>query len=169
MQFEIVHEFDIPRDALELAVLSPTLAPKLAERLTHIEKLEQTSHSLDMGRLTRVWSCRANIKIPGFAQKYVTPEMCAWEETSVYDIQSHTSEWKIRPNVKLEWQKYFSSHGSYVLLALDSGRTRRLVRGSIDVNVNYVGRVAEKLVFSEVIKKTFDAEAEILRELATLT
>ena len=167
MHFEVVHEFDIPLDALELAVISPDLFQQLATRLPSIESVLQKEHVLKDGRLERLWSYRANVKIPAFATRYVTPEMCAWDEKSTYDIKKHTSEWTILPHVKPEWRKLFDAKGTYALQQLSSGRTRRTVIGSLELRVPLVRPVAEKLIVGEV-KKTFDAEAETLRELATL-
>jgi hypothetical protein len=165
--FAIVHEFDIPLDALELAVLSPTLCPKLAQRLPNVESIQQKEHVLRDDRLERVWSYRANVRLPAFARAYVTPEMMAWDERYTYDIKKHTAEFQILPHVKADWRKYFASSGSYVLTALDRGRTRRTVEGSVDLRFRLFRQVAEKLITSEV-RKMFDAEAETLRDLATL-
>lgn len=167
MQFEVVHEFDIPLDALELAVISPNLFQELSKRLQSIESVSQKEHILTDARLERLWSYRANVKIPSFATKYVTPEMCAWDEKSIYDIRKHASEWTILPHVKPEWRKMFSAKGTYTLAQLGSGRTRRTVSGSIELRVPLVRQVAEKLIVGEV-RKTFDAEADTLRDLATL-
>jgi hypothetical protein len=167
VQFEVVHEFDIPLDALELAVISPNLYEQLSHRLQSIESVQQKEHVLKEGRLERIWSYRANVRIPAFATKYVTPEMCAWDEKSTYDIKRHSSEWTIVPHVKPEWRRLFAAKGTYVLAQLVSGRTRRTVSGSLELHVPLVRQVAEKLIVGEV-KKTFDAEAETLRELATL-
>ena len=167
MHFEVVHEFDIPLDALELAVISPDLFQQLAGRLHSIESVQQKEHVLKDGRLERLWSYRANVRIPAFATKYVTPEMCAWDEKSTYDIKRHSSEWTIVPHVKPEWRKLFAAKGTYELVELASGRTKRTVSGNIELRVPLVRQVAEKLIVGEV-KKTFDAEAETLRELATL-
>lgn len=167
MHFEVVHEFDIPLDALELAVISPNLFQELAHRLQRIESVQQKEHVVKDGRLERLWSYRANVRIPAFATKYVTPEMCCWDEKSIYDIRHHSSEWTILPHVKPEWRKLFAAKGTYVLGQLGSGRTRRTVSGSIELRVPLVRQVAEKLIVAEV-KKTFDAEADTLRELATL-
>jgi hypothetical protein len=93
--------------------------------------------------------------------------MMAWDEHSTYDIKQHSSEWTIVPHVKPEWRKYFAASGTYVLKQLGSGRTRRTVVGSIELRVPLVRQVAEKLILGEV-RKTFDAEAETLRDLATL-
>ncbi|MDB4940891.1 MAG: hypothetical protein JWP97_425 [Labilithrix sp.] len=167
MQFEVVHEFDIPLDALELAVISPHLFQDLSKRLHSIESVTQKEHVLTETRLERLWSYRANVKIPAFATKYVTPEMCAWDEKSTYDIRRHVSEWSIIPHVKPEWRKLFVARGTYTLSQLGSGRTRRTVAASLELHVPLVRGVAEKLIVSEV-RKMFDAEAETLRELATL-
>ncbi len=168
MQFEIAHEFDIPLDALELAVISPNLCHKLAQRLPNIESVQQKEHMLTGDRLDRVWSYRANLKLPAFARSYVTPEMMGWDERSAYDLRRHTSEWGVTPHVKPEWRKYFEAKGTYALTQLASGRTKRTVTGSIEFRVPLFRQVAEKLIAGE-LRKTFDAEAETLRELATLT
>jgi len=167
VQFEVVHEFDIPLDALELAVISPNLFQQLSKRLHGIESVSQKEHRLTDGRLERRWSYRANVKLPAFAAKYVTPEMCAWDEQSTYDIKRHASEWTILPHVKPEWAKLFSAKGTYTLSELESGRTRRTIAGILELRVPLLRPVAEKLIMGEV-RKTFDAEAETLRELATL-
>lgn len=168
MQFEIVHDFDIPLDALELAVISPDLVVDLARKLTNIESVQQKEHLLKEGRLERMWSYRANVKIPSFATKYVTPEMLAWDEKSTYDIKKHSSEWTILPHGKPEWRKVFAAKGTYSLAELGSGRTRRSIVGSVELRVALVRPVAEKLIFGEM-KKVYDAEADTLRALATLS
>jgi hypothetical protein len=167
VHFEIVHEFDIPLDALELAVISPNLCQKLAHRLPNMESIQQKEHILQNDRLERVWSYRANIRLPPFARAYVTPEMMAWDERSNYDIKKHSSQWSITPRMKPEWRKYFAASGSYELTSLDSGRTKRTVTGTIELRVPVLQQVAEKLIVGEV-RKVFDAEAETLRDLADL-
>lgn len=167
MHFEIVHEFDIPLDALELAVISPNLCPKLAHRLPTMESIQQKEHVLTDDRLERVWSYRASFRIPPFARPYVTPAMMAWDERSTYHFRKHASEWTILPHVKTEWRKYFAASGDYRLTTLDSGRTKRTVTGTVELRVPVLRQVAEKLIVAEV-RKLFDAEAETLRDLATL-
>jgi hypothetical protein len=167
VHFEVVHEFDIPLDALELAVISPSLCQRLVDRLASKESVQQKEHVVRDHRLERVWSYRANVRLPAFAQAYVTPEMMAWDERCTYDIKKHTADWTIVPHVKPEWRKYFTASGGYVLTALDSGRTRRTVTGSVELRVRVLRQVAEKLIVGEV-RKRFDAEAETLRDLATL-
>ena len=172
MHFEISHEFDIPLDALELAVISPTLVDKYGAKVhklgVGIEKVTERSRSLKQGVLERTWHYQANVNVPQFARGYITREMCAWDEHSVYEMPKHRGRWHIVPNVKPEWRRFFSSTGSYEIEPLGGGRSRRVVRGDLELRVRVVRQVAERLIVSEV-RKAFEAEAATLRDMATLT
>ncbi|MFO0666012.1 MAG: DUF2505 family protein [Polyangiaceae bacterium] len=167
MHFEITHEFDIALDALELAVLSPELLTRLSPRLGGVEFCEQKKHEIANHTLSRVWSFRADLPIPKFAKPYITKEMCAWDQSMNYDIRKHESTWSITPNIREDWQRYLSAKGSYSLVALDSGRSKRIVTGDVELNVPVVRQVAERMIVGEV-RKNFDAEADTLRDMATL-
>jgi hypothetical protein len=170
VHFEIAHEFDIPLDALELAVISPLLVVKLGAKVRQhvgIESIEERSHSIKDGAMERVWRYQANIRIPQFAKAYVTREMCAWDEESVYQLKKHQGRWTITPNVKPEWRKFFSASGTYEIQPLGGGRSRRVIQGDLELRVRLVRPMAERLIFSEV-KKAFEAEAATLRDMATL-
>lgn len=171
MHFEIHHEFDIPLDALELAVISPDLVDKFGAtaRSKHagIQSITERSRSLKNGVLERVWHYQAHVRLPKFAQGYVTPEMTAWDEQSVYETGSHRGRWTIVPNIKPAWRQYFSASGTYAIEPLGDGRSRRTVRGELELRVRVVRQVAERLIVSEV-RKAFEAEAATLRDMATL-
>jgi hypothetical protein len=167
VHFEIIHEFDIPLDALELAVISPSLCQRLAKRLPNIESVQQKEHLLRDDSLERVWSYKSNVKLPHMARTYVTPEMMGWDDRFTYDIKKHSADWTIVPHVKPEWRKYFAASGSYSLTTLASGRTKRTVTGFVELRVRVVRAVAEKLIVGEV-RRQFDAEADTLGDLATL-
>jgi hypothetical protein len=169
VRFEISHEFDIPLDALELAVISPTLVDKLAPKLkaSNVEDIKQRSFELKNGVLDRVWHYQADVRIPSFAKGYVTKEMCAWDEHSTYELKKHKSKWTITPNIKPEWQKYFHAEGTYEIVSLGEGRARRIIAGALELKVPGVRLVAERMIVAEV-KKTFEAEAATLRDMATL-
>ena len=171
MHFAIAHEFDIPLDALELAVISPNLVDKFGATVhklgVGIEKVTERSRSLKNGTLERVWHYQANIRLPKFARGYLTPDMTAWDEQTVYEMSKHGGRWTIVPNVKPEWRKYFSATGTYAIEPLGDGRSRRVVQGDLEVRVRVVRQVAERLIVGEV-KKAFEAEAATLRDMATL-
>jgi hypothetical protein len=166
VRFEIVHQFDIPLDALELAVVSPDLIEALAPRLPNVETVTQLSHSMRDGAFERVWSYRSNVKIPRFARPYVTPEMLGWNEESCYDLEKHSANWSIVPHVKPAWRKFFASSGTYRLVQRGNG-SARVIEGNLSLEVPVVKQVAERAILREV-KKAFDAEALALRDLATL-
>jgi hypothetical protein len=91
----------------------------------------------------------------------------AWDEVSTYDLKTHSSSWTIKPHIKREWQKYFAASGSYSLVPTKEGHTKRIVKGELSLKVPVVRQVAERMIVKEV-KKTFEAEAATLRDLATL-
>jgi hypothetical protein len=171
VQFVIAHEFDIPLDALELAVISPALVDKFGAKVLElgvgIEAIREKTRSWKDGVLERVWDYQADIRIPAFARAYVTREMCAWQEASVYKMSRHQGSWNITPNVKPEWQRYFASSGTYEIQPLGGGRSRRIIRGELELRVRLVRQMAERLIVAEV-KKAFEAEAATLRDMATL-
>jgi hypothetical protein len=169
VHFEIVHDFEIPLDALELAVLSPDLVGKYKAHLKNMEKVRQKEHRLERGILQRVWAFQASVKVPlpAFAKKVVTPEMLSWDESSTYDIKTHAASWSVRPNFKPQWEKYFQADGKYRLVSAGRGKTRRTVKGELFLRVPVVQKVAERAILAEV-RRMYDAEAETLREMATL-
>jgi hypothetical protein len=167
VHFEIVHELDAPLDAVELVVLSPDLFSKLKARLNNMEDVRQKEHRLEGSVLHRVWAYQATVRVPVFAKKVVTREMLSWDEQSTYDLKAHQAEWSVTPNVKPEWKKYFQAEGRYKLTPNGGGRTKRSVEGDITLRVPVVQKMAERAILAEV-RRMFDAEAETLREMATL-
>jgi hypothetical protein len=82
-------------------------------------------------------------------------------------MSRHQGEWTITPNVKPEWRRFFSSSGTYEIQPLGGGRSRRIIKGELNLQVRVVRQMAERLIVSEV-KKAFEAEAATLRDMATL-
>jgi len=167
VHFEVAHEFDIPLDAIELAVLSPDLAEKIAARLHAPEAIEQREHEVEGTRLRRLWSHRGNVKIPIWAGRSTVRDLWTWEERSVYDLRRHASEWTLVPRGRPSFQKYFTGQGSYQLFPLGAGRSRRVVSGRVELRVPVARQLAERLIVDE-LKKVLAAEAETLREMAEL-
>jgi hypothetical protein len=168
VHFDIVHEFDIPLDALELAVLSPDLAEKLAPHLPNVATLTQKEHDLHDGILERVWSFHPSVKVPAFAREYVSEDMLRYEERSTYTLHKHAATWEVIPQIRPQWKKYFHASGTYGLESIDGGRTRRVVHGDMRLEVPVVGTMVERMILAEV-RRIFDAEAKTIRDLATLT
>lgn len=165
VRFEIVHEFEIPLDAVELAVLSPDLFSKLKSRM-NMEEVTQKEHRLEDGVLHRRWAYQASVRVPVFAKKVVTREMLSWDEASTYDLKAHEAAWSVSP-IKPEWKKYFQAEGKFKLVPTGEGTTKRIVEGELTLRIPVVQRMAERAILAEV-RRMFEAEAETLREMATL-
>jgi len=172
VRFEIQHEFDAPLDTVELAVLSPELGPMLARALAayngsgpSIESIETESHSLENGKLERVLRFQASAPFSILRGHTVTREAMSWREFSTYRLADHGARWTVKP--KDAYAKYFRGEGTYQLEPVADGRTRRTVVGELEIKVPVLGIIAERMALAEV-RKTYDAEADTLRALATL-
>ena len=64
-------------------------------------------------------------------------------------------------------EKIFQAQGKYKLVQAGQGKTKRTVEGELELRVPVVQKMAERAILGEV-RRMFDAEAETLREMATL-
>jgi hypothetical protein len=176
VRFEIAHEFDAPLDTVELAVLSPELGSLLARSIAaqtqnggpRIESVETVSHVIDSGECRRVLRFQASAPfaiLEKLASRPIARDAMTWKEFSTYRLADHASTWHVAP--KEEWRRWFRGEGTYRLEAVADGRTRRTVVGDLEIKVRVVGKLAERMALAEV-RKTYDAEADTLRALATL-
>lgn len=168
MHFEIAHEFDVPVDVIELAFLSPEMASMLAAALAPgISSVETVLHEVKDGELRRILRFQASAPLSIFKGRTIAKDALSWETTVTYPIGCHTSTWEVAP--KEQYRRYFRSKGTYRIEAAPEGRTRRTVSGDLEifVPVPMVSSIVERVALSEV-RKTYDAEAETLRKLATL-
>jgi hypothetical protein len=174
VRFEISHEFEASIEALELAVLSPDLGDVLLRTLQgagsgigrpSIESVETVEHVLEGGALRRVLRFQASAPLPILKVKSVSRDAMSWEETWTYRLAEHASTWSVAP--KPQYRRYFESSGTYRLEPTEDGRTRRVVEGDLRIHVALIGALAERVALGEV-RKTYDAEANTLRELASL-
>lgn len=172
MRFEIRHEFDAPLDTVELAVLSPDLGPMLGRALAayngsgpSIESIETEAHTLENGELQRVLRFQASAPLSILRGHTVTRDAMCWREYSTYRLADHGARWKVKP--KDDFARWFRGEGTYQLEPVADGRTRRTVVGDLEIKVAVLGRLAERMALAEV-RKTYDAEADTLRALATL-
>ena len=166
MRFEITHELDAPLDAVELAVLSPDLGGLMARALAPlIESIETVEHVIVRGEFRRVLRFQANALPAMFRGREVAREAMSWEETSVYRLSEHASNWSVAP--REQYRRYMCSSGTYRLESAPEGRTRRCVIGDIEVKAGVLSRIIERMAIAEV-RKTYDAEAQTLRTLSTL-
>jgi hypothetical protein len=167
VRFEISHDFDAPLDAVELAVLSPLLSERLTTALaqTKIESVETLEHDLKDGQLHRVLQFQASAPFAFLESRAIPRDAMSWQEHSTYRLADHESSWLVRP--KEQYTRYFRSKGTYRLTTLPDGRTRRTVNGELEVHASLLSGLIERLAMVEV-RRTYDAEADSLRQLTTL-
>ena len=129
MRFDISHEFDVPLDALELAMMSPDLAAMMSRHWDGIESIKAVTHELSDDTFERVWCFQAKAPLKALQGYNVTREMMAWHEHSSYRRADHTAEWHIVPkDPSARWREYFTAKGTSQLTPLADGRTRRTRR-----------------------------------------
>ncbi len=168
MHFEISHELDAPVDVIELAFLSPDMGRLLALALApSIESVETVLHQVEDGELRRTLRFQASAPLSIFKGVTVAREALCWETFAFYRLADHTSTWEVKP--REQYRRYFRASGTYHLEAIPEGRTRRVVAGDLEilVPVPMLGGLVERVALAEV-RKTYDAEADTLRKLATL-
>lgn len=168
MRIDISHEIDAPLDVLSLAVLSPEVGPMLARALAPaVESVQTTRHELANGVLHRVLHYQASAPLAIFSGLTVARDALTWDATFVYTLATHEAAWEVAP--KEQYRRYFQARGTYRLEALPDGRTRRTVSGDIEIGVPVpvLRGLVERIALTEV-RKSYDAEAETLRKLATL-
>ena len=165
MRFSICHELDAQLDAVELAVLSPDLGRLLGDRVANLDSVVTVKHALCGGELRRVLRFQASAPLPIFKGYDVARDAMCWEEQTTYRLADHSSTWSVAP--KEQWRRYFRSEGIYKLERLPGGRTRRRVEGDIEIRLPVLGAIVERMALAEV-RRTYDAEADTLRDLAAL-
>ncbi|MCC6557840.1 MAG: DUF2505 family protein [Polyangiaceae bacterium] len=165
MRFTISHELDAPLDAVELALLSPDLGRLLGEKVPILDSVVTVEHALRGGELRRVLRFQASAPLPIFKGYDVARDAMCWEEEVTYRLADHASIWSVAP--REQWRRYFRSEGTYKLERLPGGRTRRRVEGDIEIRLPVIGALVERMALAEV-RKTYDAEADTLRDLAAL-
>jgi Protein of unknown function (DUF2505) len=168
VHFEISHEFDAPLDVIELALLSPEVGPMLARSMAPaIASVETVVHEVKDGQLRRTLRFQAAAPLAILKGVTVAREALVWETTVVYRLSDHGATWEVFP--REQYRRYFRSSGTFRLDPAPDGRTRRVVTGDLEipVPVPVVGGLVERVALAEV-RKTYDAEAETLRKLATL-
>ena len=95
----------------------------------------------------------------------MTLEQLSWDELWRYDLASHAATFTIKPHAKED--RWFSAQGTYRLEAPRRRPRAPPRRRRAHVHVPVLGTIAERLLLTE-IKKTFDQEADVLRDLVTL-
>jgi hypothetical protein len=168
--FNVTHEFDIPLDTLELALLSPELYEQVQGRMRGLELTGQSRHRLEGKTLLRTWGYRFTARFP-FGKGNLNRELGAWDDNLSYDRGRHAGEWNLafRSEASLvpHPARYIEAQGEYRLFPLGAGRSRRIISGRMELKVPIAHGLGERLIVTE-LRKAYEAEAQTLQDVATL-
>lgn len=164
MNFLFEHEFDATLEAIEAVIFDdPDFFEMLARECEGIEEVRPLSRRDEGDVIVREVAYRPRPRIPGFARRWITPDMVSWVEVSRYDRARKRFTYEIHPNIPEAWRDRFESTGSYELTPAGPGRTHRRIEGVIRVRAPLVGGVAERFLVGE-IRRNFDQEAAALKK-----
>ncbi len=99
--------------------------------------------------------------IPASARKVVNDDMLTWHEVTRFVPAEHVIHWQIVP-IKEKIQRILKSSGTW-RLSKDGEGTRRVIDGSITIDIPFVGKVAEQFLAGE-LKRNYDVEPDIQRK-----
>ena len=152
-------------------MMSPDLGPLLGNTHSSLESVEALTHDVADESFQRVWRFQARTPLKILSGYNITREMMTWDEHSTYQHDSHTARWHVIPRGEdapdALWRRHFNAEGSYHLEALKNGRTRRTIRGEMEIHLKMIGRMVERIAVAK-LRKAYDAEADALRTLHTL-
>jgi hypothetical protein len=164
VKFDVRHEFPLPLEQVERAVLHPDRIQHTLAALDKIELLEELERKETDAEVFRRVRVRPRYEVPSFAQSAIKREMTEYVEESRYDRRAHRLTYTIHPNIPRAWQDRFVSRGTYSLTET-GGRTKRHIEVELVIKVALVGGMAERYIADQV-RANFDQEARALEAFA---
>jgi hypothetical protein len=163
VRFEIDDTFATSRAELEALLDEPDLYPRMARELPNIERIELLESEERDGvvrRLVRYTPRGAAERIPALARGRITPEMMVWLEESRFIRREHRLEYRVEPNIPVQWKDQFTSQGEFTFSEVGNGVARKIA-GEVVVRVPMVGALVERHLIKD-LRASFRAEAAIL-------
>lgn len=159
--FTLTHDFpDIPVDLFERYLNHPELIAMLAGMPAF--RSRDLVEKKDLGGGTVNWRFKvvAGGEIPPAARKVMSEDMLTWHEDTRFVPAEHTIYWTIVP-LKDSVKDILEAKGIWKLIPSGQG-TRRVIEGTINVKIPFVGKIVEQFLASE-LKRNYDVEPEIQR------
>ncbi len=159
--FKLEHSFpDIPVEVFEKHLNDPELIGML-DKMPAFRSRDLVSKT-ENGDGSTTWRFKvvAGGDLPASARRVVSEEMLTWHEDTKFVPNDHTIYWTIVP-LAAKAAGMLESKGIWKLIP-DGKGTRRLIEGTINVKVPFVGKVVEQFLASE-LKKNYDVEPDIQR------
>jgi hypothetical protein len=167
MHFEVEHVFDAPVEAVEAAMFNPGYAAFLIERSNLLRSQAIHSFEDDGLHIKRRIQHAANPSFDHIGTKKVPPEWFEFVEESTWDRGTRKLTFENIPTTDKIASKLIN-RGEVTLVAVGSGKTKRVARGEIKVHdlpflARPFGPLVEQMLAREA-KRMFEAEAVIMRE-----
>lgn len=140
MDFEVVAEFDAPRERV-FAIFRDEV-PALRQWLPNVSSFETRARheAPEVVTLTNDW--RAEGEIPQVARPFVPKDATGWTDHAVWDTRKWTCEWRTEPHA---FRESVTSAGAHHFEALSADRTRVRMRGSVEVDAKKIPGVPRLL------------------------
>lgn len=160
--FKLEHNFpDIPVDVFEQHLNHPDLI-KMLDKMPAFRSRDLVSKTDNKdGSTTWRFKVVAGGDLPASARKVMSDDMLTWHEDTRFVPSEHTIYWTITPLAQ-KAADMLESKGIWKLIP-DGKGTKRLIEGSINVKVPFVGKVVEQFLAGE-LKKNYDVEPDIQRQ-----
>ena len=154
MKMFIEHTFDVtPADYANLYFDEP-----FSEELCASVKLGRTLLRLDRNgdQLVRHVRCEPVRDVPAPLAKLLDGHRFNYVEELEFDLAKRTGRWRVVPSLL---PQKVEAKGTLEFVDAGGGKTKRIVRGEVNVSVFGIGGIVERFVVGEVEKSYDDASA----------
>ncbi|HUP87105.1 MAG TPA: DUF2505 family protein [Acidimicrobiales bacterium] len=144
MRFTIEQHFAGPLERVEGALVDPAFL----DRLSTLPKLGRPTlvHRVEAGEFVHQWVKYAFVgDLNAAVRRVVDPARLTWVEESTLDRRTHETTWRIVPD---HYKNLLRAVGTFLLVEVDAGRTRRVAEGDLKVTVPLVGGKVEHAIVS---------------------
>ncbi len=148
-KFRIEHTWPVAREVVLAHLFDDTLHDRCNAALTSADRARVQVDRLDEGVVVQRFHVKVKDLPPG-ATKVLKPEFFEWDEESRWDPKTEQITWKILPQVM---KNKLDCKGVLYYLA-EGDKTRRVVEGEIEIKIRLAGKVAEKIIVSQ-LEKTY--------------
>jgi hypothetical protein len=157
--FTLEHDFpDISVELFEKHLNHPDLIESLKKMPAFRSRDLVEKKDLGGGVINWRFKVVAGGNVPGPVQKVLPEEMLTWHEDTKFVPAEHTIYWTITPLTK-KAAEMLESKGIWKLIPKGKG-TKRIIEGSVNVKVPFVGKIAEAFLVGE-LKRNYDVEPDL--------
>lgn len=158
--FRLEHDFpEISLTKFEKYLNHPDLNRALAGMPSFRSRDLLEEQQLASGDVLWKFKVVAGGELPPAIAKLVSPDMMTWIETSHFKKDEHCIEFHIEP---IKGKDKFEGGGTWRMIK-DGKGTKRIIEGTFNVKVPFVGKVFESFLVAE-LKKNYEIEPELQRQ-----